>query len=288
VNFSPRIYVMAFWKSCLLWAPLRPSWASSSSGVTSALPCSSIASQTRGIGNGLFRHRCNLRRVLARVRCHVSGLRPQAVEAIKWAALLCMVVDHIGTVLYNGTIPALNAIGRIAMPSFGIALAYNLARPGALQTGAYRRTLTRLLAVGLIAIPFHVLALHSTLFGLNIMFAFALAVGAIWAHREGFTFHAVVLVLVGGFFVEFGWFGIMVVIGAYQFFSNPSRVRALALFGWVLSLGLVNGNQWGVLALPLVWILSVSGIELPRLRWAFYAFYPAHLAVLVAIERILP
>lgn len=224
--------------------------------------------------------------MLARVRWLVNGLRPQSVEVIKWAALACMLCDHIGTVLFDGTIPALNAIGRIAMPAFGIALAYNLARPRALHNGAFKRTLFRLLAIGVVAIPFHMLALDSGWLGLNIMFTFALAVAATWAWEKAAYLPAIVIALVGGFFVEFGWFGIAVVIFAYSHFREPSAWTTAGLVASVVSLGLVNGNQWGLLALPLVWLLSASSIEIPRMRWAFYTFYPAHLALLVGIQRM--
>ncbi len=48
------------------------------------------------------------------------------VELLKWLALLFMTLDHFNKYVYNGTIPYLFEIGRLAMPLFSFAFAYNL------------------------------------------------------------------------------------------------------------------------------------------------------------------
>ena len=75
------------------------------------------------------------------------------IEAMKWLALLSMTGDHVNKYLFNGTLPFLFEIGRLAMPLFIFVLAYNLVRPGVYESGAYLRIMTRLTIFGLLASP---------------------------------------------------------------------------------------------------------------------------------------
>jgi hypothetical protein len=52
------------------------------------------------------------------------------------------------------------------------------------------------------------------------------------------------------------------------------------------ALCVVNGNIWALLAFPLLAVASEAEVDVrvPRLRWAFYAFYPAHQAVLALLR----
>ena len=76
-----------------------------------------------------------------------------SLEALKWIALVLMTGDHVNKYLFNGTIPALFNAGRVALPLFIFVLAYNLARPGTLERGAYPRTMKRLALFGVLATP---------------------------------------------------------------------------------------------------------------------------------------
>ena len=64
-----------------------------------------------------------------------------------------MTGDHINKYLFNETLPFLFETGRMAMPLFVFVLAYNLARPGIYESGAYLRIMTRLTIFGLRASP---------------------------------------------------------------------------------------------------------------------------------------
>lgn len=68
-------------------------------------------------------------------------------------------------------------------------------------------------------------------------------------------------------------------------------MKRLALFGLLAtpsfacgSLWFINGNFWGLVALPLVVGAMHVDLRLPRLRWVFYAYYPLHLAALLLIR----
>lgn len=201
----------------------------------------------------------------------------QSVECIKWLALACMVVDHIATIFYGG-VPVMNAIGRIAMPAFAIALAFNLARPGARANGVFGRVVMRLVLVGSIALPFHVAAFDSGLFNLNILFTFAAAVGVVWLLETRQPAWALLVFLVAGRVVEYWWPGLAVLVAAYYFFKRPGYVTSAGIIAAVASLAIVNGTHWALLVFPVLACVTAIRVELPRNSRAFYVFYPGHLA----------
>ena len=207
------------------------------------------------------------------------------VETVKWFALACMLLDHVNKYLLDGAEPALFALGRFALPLFGFALAYNLARPGALARGAYRRLLPRLAAFGVIASPFFI-ALGGLGWGwwpLNIMFTLFVAAAVLWLIEERSSSAiagAIVLFLVGGLFVEFWWPALAYIIAAWLYCRRATWPR---LIGWICaaaSLYLINDNMWALAAVPALFILAGVQVALPRARWVFYVFYPGHLAAL--------
>jgi len=211
------------------------------------------------------------------------------LEALKWLALVSMTVDHINTYLFDRAYAPMYAFGRLAMPIFGFVLAYNLARPGVLSGGAGTRILKRLLIFGLLAAPFEAALLTRPVPGwpLNIMFTLLVATAVIAClggpkERPGL---AAIVFLSGGVFVDYWWFGVAYCVCAWWYCrKNDSRQLAL----WVLAaaaLFVVNGNVWAVAAIPLILLLARVPIALPRLRYAFYAYYPAHLAALLVVQQ---
>jgi hypothetical protein len=127
---------------------------------------------------------------------------------MKWLALLSMTGDHVNKYLFNDTLPFLFEIDRLAMPLFIFVLAYNLARPGIYESGAYLRIMTRLTIFGLLASPAFI-ALGGLLDGwwpLNIMFALLVITATAYLieyRTVGSYVTAVVVFLVGGTSVEF-------------------------------------------------------------------------------------
>ncbi len=214
------------------------------------------------------------------------------VETVKWFALACMLLDHVNKYLLDGAEPALFALGRFALPLFGFALAYNLARPGALARGAYRRLLPRLAAFGVIASPFFI-ALGGLGWGwwpLNIMFTLFVAAAVLWlleVRSSSAIAGAIVLFLVGGLFVEFWWPALACIVAAWLYCRRATWLRFV---GWIAATGslyLINDNLWALAALPALFLLARVPVTLPRMRWLFYLFYPAHLAVLWVIRELI-
>ena len=50
------------------------------------------------------------------------------------------------------------------------------------------------------------------------------------------------------------------------------------------ALWFINRNLWALAALPVLFLASRVDVRVPRLRWAFYAYYPLHLASLWLIR----
>jgi len=207
------------------------------------------------------------------------------LEAMKWLALVLMTLDHVNKYLFDHTVPALFALGRIAMPLFVFVLAYNLARTGVSGRGIYRRTATRLALYGALAcIPFIALGkVHGGWWPLNIMFTLLVATIVIGLIEHGgrlCTTAAVVVFLVGGGLVEYWWFAVGLAIVCWRYCRRPSLSRAMALAGCIGALWLVNRNPWAFAALPLILMAPHVGLPVKRFPRLFYAYYPVHLAVL--------
>lgn len=207
------------------------------------------------------------------------------VEALKWLALVLMVGDHINKYLLNGTEAWLYDAGRLAMPLFMFVLAYNLARPGALEKGSYERTLIRLAVAGLIATPAF-MALGGLAGGwwpLNILFTLFVLTATLRLIEQG-TLQACVtaglVFAIGGGLVEFWWPALVFGVAIWSYRKAPSLPALLLAFGACVSLGYINGNQWALASLLLVIAAPHINVPFARLRWIFYAFYPAHLYLL--------
>lgn len=214
------------------------------------------------------------------------------IEALKWIALFLMTLDHINKYIFNEKLPAMFEIGRIAMPLFGFVLAYNLARPNTLESGAYLRTMKRLMFWGVVSSPFFIAlgGLAAGWWPLNIMFMLLLSTVILYLVEKGGSANivaAIVVFLVGGAFVEFWWFALIFCLAAWWYCKTTSKA---ALFVWLLasaSLYVVNRNLWALAAMPLILGAPFVQMKMPRFRYIFYAYYPLHLMLLLAIKYFL-
>lgn len=212
------------------------------------------------------------------------------VEALKYLALLLMTVDHVNKYLLHDAAPVMFNAGRLAMPLFGFVMAFNLARPGALERGVYGRVLRRLAITGSIAsIPFIALGgLGWSWWPLNILFMLFVATAImllIELDGKGRFALAVLLFIVGGGLVEFWWPGISLCLGAWRYCKQPSAVALIVWLGSTAALFAINKNLWALAALPLLFLAPSIRINLPRSRHFFYEYYPIHLAVLWGVRH---
>lgn len=211
------------------------------------------------------------------------------IEALKWIGLAAMTGDHVNKYLFNATIPGLFEAGRLCLPIFVFVLAYNLARPGTLESGAYLRTIKRLAIFGALAsVPF--IALGGLLAGwwpLNVMFTLLVVTGTLYLVEKGGPANmagAVAVFLVGGSSVEYWWPAVAFGLAVWWYCKRPSVLPLLLGLLACSALWFINSNWWALAALPLLLVVSRLDLPMPRLRWAFYAYYPLHLAALWLIR----
>lgn len=214
------------------------------------------------------------------------------LEGLKWLGLVLMVLDHVNKYLFADAIPGAFEAGRLVMPLFGFVLAYNLARPGAVESGVFARVGRRLFIFGLIASPFF-MGLGGLLYGwwpLNILFALLVSVVVVrLVERGGMAGPAAagMVFVAGGAFVEFWWFAVGFVLLAWAYFKSGSKVALAGCTLILAGLYLVNWNLWALGAIPLMLAAPHVHLKVPRARHLFYAFYPAHLGAIWLVSKAL-
>lgn len=199
-----------------------------------------------------------------------------------------MTIDHMNRFFWQQKSYLAYSLGRIAMPLFAFVFAYNLAREKKISWNTYSKTSKRLLFFGLLATPAYIVMIKVTgITPLNIMFTFLVALSAIYLEGNDFRAAALLCVLIGGYGVEYGWAAIILCAAFYEYYKKPSLlVLGMLVAGYVL-LYWVNGNNWGLMALPLILLASLINIPLPRWRYLFWIYYPLHLTLLFLMSLYL-
>lgn len=214
------------------------------------------------------------------------------LQALKWLALVLMTLDHVNKYFFDDKLAVPFALGRMVMPLFGFILAYNLARPGLLTSGAPLRIIKRLALFGLLATPAFI-GLGGLAWGwypFNIMFMLLTATAGLALIAKGGRWNiaaAIAVLIVGGGFVEFWWFALGYTLAAYWFVRTKNP---WALMWWILfaaSLVIVNQNFWAMAALPVIWLAPYVKLKVPRIKWAFYVYYPLHLTIILILAHAL-
>ena len=220
-------------------------------------------------------------------------------DLLKLIAIVSMLVDHIGGAFFPEVGPFRWA-GRLAFPIFCYCMTVGL-----LYTRDIRRYLGRLAVFALISQPFYVLAFHPHDWMIdrnwtnwNIFFTLFLSLLAMygWKERKWWLF-------LGAFFVVSWWNfdysgnGILLMLIFFLCRNRPKTGAALFVLSYLpalwsgypedplcLRLGgcAVDWSIFAALAAPLIFLPAHSHIKIPK--WFFYAFYPAHLAVIAAIQ----
>lgn len=202
---------------------------------------------------------------------------------LQWLALLSMVADHADKLLGIGS-PVLLSFGRFAFPVFAFLVARNVGRSS--DPGAY---VHRMIFWGLVAQPVFMFAFDTL--RLNVLFSLALIALACLALQKDKR-----LLLVGAVgaaaFCDYGILGCLFGLACFVALRSPD-------WRWWLTPALLAVGftplRWAwvvVLAVECCALSTVPAGALldrrPVSSWArrfvsrfFYAFYPAHLAVLL-------
>jgi hypothetical protein len=165
-------------------------------------------------------------------------------------------------------------------------LAYNLARPGTLERGVYGRTMSRLARRAGLG------ALRGPRRPVRRLVAAQRDVHAAGRHGHGYLVErgGKLHLAAAGVVPGRRQLGRILVAGRGL---RPGRVVATRRPSWAAAavavlacaaLWFINRNLWALAALPVLFLASRVEMRVPRLRWAFYAYYPLHLAALWLIR----
>lgn len=225
-------------------------------------------------------------------RASTGRMHSGSLEALKWAAVFFMVLDHVNLHLLNQAYPGMYELGRLALPLFVFVLSYNLAQADG--ENVLNRTLSRLIPISVIAILPHAELNfdRSGLVPLNILFTLGsgIAVVALLEHSHKWGGVAAGLLFLGmGSVVEYGWVGIGLFVSAWLLFKKTTMLAMITTATLLVLLGyLYNGSQWALMSIPMFLLGFWVRAPVPRLRGALYFFYPAHLVVIAAFQILLP
>lgn len=225
---------------------------------------------------------------------------------LKLLAAACMLLDHVGAILFPQTL-WLQCVGRLAFPVFAFLVAEGYA-----HTRDLRKYLLRMAAFAALSeLPFDWKS--GSVWDLNrqnVLLTFCLAlltlrgIDALRRERGMARYMGTAAVAAAGFAVgqllrvDYGGGGVLTVVLFYLcregVYARPCLLAGMAALN-CLCIGsiktewfgvLVPIQIWAVLSLPLIWLYNGHGGGKGRRRWAFYAFYPAHLLILEGIRAL--
>ena len=209
-------------------------------------------------------------------------------SVLKWIAVLTMVIDHVGAILFPDQI-WMRVIGRVAFPVYAYCLA-----EGFRYTSDYRRYLGRLALFAILSeIPFD-LAFYCVPFSFahqNVFFTLTLGLILLWVlerFREQLLLcagaFAVLCFLAQALHMDYGAGGLLMVFAFYLAQQGTSPWIGWGIFVFINLFGYAGGVQWAAI-LALLPIGLYSGKAGKKNQRFFYWFYPLHLLLLWVIEK---
>lgn len=210
--------------------------------------------------------------------CRINGF------TLKWIAMIAMVIDHVGAVLYPQYL-ILRIIGRIAFPIFCFLLV-----EGALHTHNIRRYEGRLLLFALISeLPFdYVFYGGMTMVHQNVFFTLFLGLLMIDVLKNERNTIYSLLALIGAILlaeelsVDYGAGGILLILCFYLLRNKRVGKQVAFIILNCLYYGIGVQSYAGLAAIPM---LLYQGEQGPKMKYFFYLFYPLHLLILYLIIR---
>lgn len=209
-------------------------------------------------------------------------------SVLKWIAVLTMVIDHVGAILFPDQI-WMRVIGRVAFPIYAYCLA-----EGFRYTSDYRRYLGRLALFAILSeIPFD-LAFYGVPFSFahqNVFFTLTLGLILLWVLercREQLLLcagaFAVLCFLAQALHMDYGAGGLLMVFAFYLARQGTSPWIGWGIFVFINLFGYAGGLQWAAI-LALLPIGLYSGKAGKKKQRFFYWIYPLHLLLLWVIEK---
>ena len=222
-------------------------------------------------------------------------------DLLKLIAIVSMLIDHIGGVFFP-EVGAFRWIGRLAFPLFCYCLTVGL-----LYTHNIKRYLLRLGIFALVSQPVYVLAFHpvsefwENLTNWNIFFTLFLSLLAMVGLKERkWWLFALAFFAVSWWNFDYSGTGVQLMLIFYIFRNHPKVGAVLYCLSYLpalwsgyaedplcLPLGslTVDWSFFAILAMPLIFVPLRARLKINK--WFFYAFYPAHLALIALVRNLL-
>ncbi len=242
-------------------------------------------------------------------------------SALKWIALITMLIDHCGAVFgsefYEGLgVPWLyvliRIIGRVSFPIFAFFIA-----EGWHYTRSKKRYALTMLIFACISQPIYYFALNKSIFEFNIFFTFLCSIAIMYLIDSaknnkslGLVYFLYLIILVViieifsllGMSVVYGLAGVVLPVVFYLFNHSEmphAKVIMFVFAGIVLvliwlqsfvpssSLSLSDFTQlFALLSIPI--LITYNGKKGKHsFKWLFYVFYPAHILLLYLIKLLI-
>lgn len=225
---------------------------------------------------------------------------------IKLLGLIFMIVDHTGAYLFPSNETIFRIIGRISMPLFS----YATARACYYKKDNCTSYIQRLFVFALVSqIPYSILHYiinpsFSSILPLNIGFTWllgALLIRELFLLDKPRIFPAWVGLLLLSFFCDYSISGILYPVLFYVlFFSDKSKDFSVSLKIFLCGVGIFSlsalyyfQTDWwiqlfAILSLPFIFFASNFDDKhnIPMSKWFYYAFYPIHLCLFIAIISV--
>lgn len=237
-------------------------------------------------------------------------------ELLKLVAMITMLIDHVGKIFFPKYY-IMRIIGRMAFPIYAYCIA-----AGCVFTRNHLKYITRLVALGLIAQPFYVVAMGHTNASMytvsfsenpigavvnfyvnswkkpSILLTLVLGVMVIWTIRQ----RKLILTIALSLFIwqiqaniDYGWRGVALMVLMYLFINHwwiSLPVVFTFMFWWGTQgfgfelFGVRFGTQmFALMALPLIYIPTYSKLKIDK--WIFYFFYPAHFILIMMADKLM-
>lgn len=212
-------------------------------------------------------------------------------NVLKIIAAFCMMIDHIGYI-FMPKVTLMRVIGRLAFPLFAFMIA-----EGCRYT---RNRLRYFLCVAVFAAAMQgVYFIFTKSMYMNVFVTFSCSILLVYALHSDFSKHTrailFVFILSAVYILnlyvkmDYGFWGCMLPVFASNYKSSGGNIFRVA--GFALGLLLLSASIGGIqpyCLLSLPFLLCYNGKRGKyNLKYFFYIFYPAHLAVLYCINILI-
>ncbi len=225
-----------------------------------------------------------------------SGLSNNALKII---AMVSMLIDHVGMEFFP-QYKILRIIGRLAFPIF----AYMIAE-GCFYTRNRKKYLFLIAGLGIGCQVIYTIFCHSL--HLNILLTFSLSVITIFAIDNfiekknkksllcmtGVMLSVICISLIfpiifkeNGFDIDYGFLGVLLPVTVY--YSRGKTAKIILAASVLVGMSFLSGEVqfFSLSAIPLLILYNNKRGKL-NLKYVFYIFYPAHLALIYLIDKMI-